>query len=42
MTRKYSGPYDLYMMNRDLETRTQEQELKQSVWIMQRFFKRTM
>ena len=42
MTRQYNGPYDLDMLNSELETRMQEQELNQSGWSMQRFVKRTM
>ena len=42
MTRQYNGAHDLDMLNRELETRMQEQEMKQSGWIMQRFVKRTM
>ena len=32
MTRQLNGPYDLDMMNRELETRMHEQEMKQSGW----------
>ena len=42
MTRQYNGPYDLDMLNSHLESRMQEQEMKQSSWSMQRFVKRTM
>ena len=42
MTRQYNGPYDLDMLNEELETRMEEQEMNQSVWGMQRFIKRTM
>ena len=42
MTRQYNGPYDLDMLNGELETRMQEQEMNQSGWSMQRFIKRTM
>ena len=38
MTRQYNGPYDLDMLNSDLETRMQE--MNQSGWSMQRFVKR--
>ena len=37
MTRQYNGPHDLDMLNSELETRMQEQEMKQSGWSMQRF-----
>ena len=42
MTRQYNGPHDLYMLNSELETRMQEQEMNQSGWSMQRFVKITM
>ena len=42
MTRQYNGPYDLDIMNSELENRMQEQEMNQSGWSMQRFVKRTM
>ena len=42
MTRQYNGPYDLYMLNSELETRMQEQEMNQSGWSMQRSVKRIM
>ena len=42
MTRQYNGPNDLDMLNSELETRMQEQEMNQSGWSMQRFIKRTM
>ena len=42
MTRQYNGTHDLDMLNSELETRMQEQEMKQSGWSMQRFVKRTM
>ena len=42
MTRQYNGPYDLDMLNSELETRMQEQEKNQSGGGMQRFIKRTM
>ena len=42
MTRQYNGPNDLDMLNSELETRMQEQEMNQSGWCMQRFIKRTM
>ena len=41
-TRQYNGPHDLNMLNSELETRMQEQEMNQSGWSMQRFVKRTM
>ena len=41
-TRQYNGPYDLDVLNSELETRMQEQEMNQSGWSMQRFIKRTM
>ena len=40
MTRQYNGPHDLDMLNSELETRMQEQEMKQSGWSMQRFVKK--
>ena len=42
MTRQFNGPNDLDMLNSELETRMQEQEMNQSGWSMQRFIKRTM
>ena len=42
MTRQYNRPHDLDMLNSELETRMQEQEMNQSGWRMQRFVKRTM
>ena len=42
MTRQYNGPHDLDMLSSELETRKQEQEMKQPGWSMQRFVKRTM
>ena len=41
MTRQYNGPHDLDMLNSELETRMQQQEMNQSVWSMQRLVKRT-
>ena len=41
-TRQYNGPHDLEMLNSELETRMQEQEMNQSGWSTQRFVKRTM
>ena len=35
MTRKYNGPYDLDMLNSELETRMQKQEMNQSGGSMQ-------
>ena len=42
MTRQYNGPYDLDMLNSEVETRMQELEMNQSGWSMQRFIKRSM
>ena len=42
MTRQYNGAHDLDLLNGELETRMQEQEMNQSGWSMQRFIKRTM
>ena len=42
MTGQYNGPHDLDMLNSELESRTQEQEMNQSGWSMRRFVKRTM
>ena len=42
MTRQYNGPYNLDILNGELETRMQEQEMNQSGWSMQIFIKRTM
>ena len=42
MTRQHNGPNDLDMLNSELETRMQEQEMNQSGWSMQRFIKSTM
>ena len=39
MSRQYNGPHDLDMMNSELETRMQEQELNQSGRPMQSFVK---
>ena len=41
MIRQYNGPYDLDKLNSELESRMQEQQMKQSGWSMQRFVKRT-
>ena len=40
MTRQYNGPYDLVMLNSELESKVQEQEMNQSGWSMQRFVKK--
>ena len=37
MTRQYNGAHDLDLLNGELETRMQEQEMNQSGWSMQRF-----
>ena len=42
MTRQYNGAHDLDLLNGELESRMQEQEMNQSGWSMQRFVKRTM
>ena len=42
MTRQYNGAHDLDLLNGELETRKQEQEMNQSGWNMQRFIRRTM
>ena len=42
MTRQYNGAHDLDLLNGELETRMQEQEMNQSGWSMQQFVKRTM
>ena len=42
MTRQYNGPHDLDMLNSEIETRMQEQEMNQSGWSMQRFVKTTL
>ena len=42
MTRQYNGSHGLDMLNSELETRIQEQEMNQSGWSMQRFVKRRM
>ena len=42
MTRQCNGPYDLDMLNGELETRMQEQEMNQCGRSVQRFIKRTM
>ena len=42
MTRQYNGSHDLDMLNNELETKMQEEEMNQSGWSMQRFVKRTM
>ena len=42
MIRQYNGPYDLDMLNSEIESRMQEQEMNQYGWSMQRFVKRTM
>ena len=31
MTRQYNGPYDLNLLNGEIESRMQEQEMNQSV-----------
>ena len=41
-TRQYNGAHDLDLLNGELESRMQEQEMNQSGWSMQRFIKRTM
>ena len=41
MTRQYNVPYDLDILNDELETRMQEQEMNQSGWSLRRFIKRT-
>ena len=42
MTRQYNGAHDLDLLNGELETRMQEQEMNQSGWNMQRFVNRTI
>ena len=42
MTRQNNSAHDLDLLNGELETRMQEQEMNQSGWSMQRFVKRTM
>ena len=42
MTRQYNGAHDLDLLNGELESRMQEQEMNQSGWSMQIFVKRTM
>ena len=42
MTRQYNGAHDLDLLNGELETRMQEQEMNQIGWSMQRFIKRAM
>ena len=42
MTGQNNGPYDMDLLNGELETRLQEQEMNQSLWSLQRFIKRTM
>ena len=42
MTRQYNGPHDLDMLNSELESKMQEQELNKSGWSMQGFVKRTV
>ena len=42
LTRQYNGAHDLDLLNGELETRMQEQEMNQSEWSMQRFTGRTM
>ena len=42
MTRQYNGPHALDMLNSELETTMQEQEMNQSGWSLQKFVKRTM
>ena len=39
MTRQYNGAHDLDLLNGELESRMQEQEMNQSGWSMQRFVK---
>ena len=40
-TRQYNGAHDLDLLNAELKTRMQEQEMNQSGWSMHRFIKRT-
>ena len=40
MTAQYNGPYDFDLLNGELETKMQEQEMKQSGSLMQRFVKK--
>ena len=42
ITRQYIGSHDLDLLNGELESRMQEQEMNQSGWSMQRFIQRTM
>ena len=42
MTRQYNGAHDLDSLNREVESRMQEQEINHSGWSMQRFVKKTM
>ena len=42
MTWQYNGAHDLDLLNGELDSRMQEQEMNQSGWSMQRFVKRTM
>ena len=42
MTRQHNGAHDLDLLNGELESRMQEQEMNQSGWSMKRFIKRTM
>ena len=42
MTRQYNGPYDLDILNSELEARMQEKVVNQSGWSMQRFVNRSM
>ena len=42
LTRQYNGAHELDLLNGELESRMQEQEMNQSGWSMQRFVKRTM
>ena len=42
MTRQYNGPYDLDILNGELEPRMQQREMNLSGWSMQRFIIRTM
>ena len=42
MTRQYNGSYDLDLLNGELKSRMQEQEMNQSGWSTKRFVKRTI
>ena len=42
MTRQYNGSYDWDLLNGELESRKQKQEMSQSGWSMQIFIKRTV